>query len=338
MAQLRIDFQGRGEVETLPWAHVQPIGNGVQLPLGVGRQIRALRQVLAQQPVGILVGSALPGTMRIGKKDLDRKPLSQLLVLGHLFAPIVRQGFAQGRGHMSEFLREALAGTRRIRPLHPSQDDQARRPLDQRADGRLIAGPLEEVAFPVPRHDASGHVGGALGNGRHIGDVAPSVDPARPRSTRLARLTQGRQQFAPQGATGQDIQARIDGLGRQLFPHVIRIRAAKPPGNLFGRAALSQLCLDVLPQPGVRKFPRSPGLTGSGGSLGLSGARPVGSAPRHVADHLAAHGAGRASQHPRHRPHRMAVGQSQTQRFTFVDTQVAIGSRVHGNTLAQLGR
>ncbi len=50
---------------------------------------------LAPQPGGILVRAALPGTMRIGKKDLARKPLGQRLVLGHLFAPIVRQGFAQ---------------------------------------------------------------------------------------------------------------------------------------------------------------------------------------------------------------------------------------------------
>ena len=82
------------------------------------------------------------------------------------------------------------------------------------------------------------HVGGALGNRRHIGDLAASIDPSRPRPTRLARLTQRRQQFAPQGAAGQHIQARIDGLGRELFPHVVRIRASEAPGNLFGRAAL----------------------------------------------------------------------------------------------------
>ena len=42
MAQLRIDFQGRGKVETFAWARVQPMGDGIQLALGVARQVRAL--------------------------------------------------------------------------------------------------------------------------------------------------------------------------------------------------------------------------------------------------------------------------------------------------------
>ena len=206
MAQLRIDFQGRGKVETFSRARVQPMGDGVQLALGVARQVRALGQVLAQQPIRVLVGAALPRAVGIGKEHPDREPLGQALVLGHLFAPIVRQGFPQQRGHMPEFFGEALAGTRRIRPVHPGQDDQARRPLHQGADGRAIAGPLDEVAFPVAGHRAGGHLGGTLGNRRHIGDLAASVCPSRPRPTRLARLTQRRQQFAPQGSAGQHIQ------------------------------------------------------------------------------------------------------------------------------------
>ena len=81
MAQLRIDFQGRGKVETFLRARVQPMGDGVQVPLGVARQVRALGQVLAQQPVRVFIGAALPGAIRIGKEDLDGEPL------GHLFAP-----------------------------------------------------------------------------------------------------------------------------------------------------------------------------------------------------------------------------------------------------------
>jgi len=95
MAQLRVDFQGRGKVETFPRARVQAMRDGVQLALRIARQVRALGQVLAQQAIRILVGAALPGAVRIGKEDLDREPLGQLLVLGHLFPSIVRQGFPQ---------------------------------------------------------------------------------------------------------------------------------------------------------------------------------------------------------------------------------------------------
>jgi hypothetical protein len=142
MAPLRIDFQGHRKVETFPWARVEAMRDGVQLTLRVPRQVRALRQVLAQQPVGVLVCAALPWTVRIGKEDLDGKPVGQPLVLGHLFPPIIRQGFAQQGGHVPEFFREALTSTPCIRPLHPCQEDQARGPLHQGADGRAIAGPL----------------------------------------------------------------------------------------------------------------------------------------------------------------------------------------------------
>ena len=141
MTQLRIDFQWRRKVETFSRARVQAMGNGVQLPLCIPRQVRPLRQVLAQQSVGVLVGAALPGAVRIGKEDLDGKPVGQPLVLGPLVPPIIRQGFAQQGGHVPEFFREALTGTPCIRPLHPCQDDQARGPLHQGADGRAIAGP-----------------------------------------------------------------------------------------------------------------------------------------------------------------------------------------------------
>ena len=128
---MRIDFHGRGEVKTCSWGRVRAVGDGAQLALRVPRQVRALGQVLAQQPVDVLVGAALPGAVGIGKEDLDREPLGQ--VLGHLFATTVRQGLPRQRGYMPECLRKALAGTPCIRPFHPCQEDQARRPLHQGA-------------------------------------------------------------------------------------------------------------------------------------------------------------------------------------------------------------
>ena len=158
MAQLRIDFQGRGEVETFPRACVQAMRDGVQLALRVARQVRPLGQVLAQQPVRVFIGPSLPRAVRIGKEDLDRELLSQLLVLGHLFPTVIGQGLPQQGGHVPEFLGEALSSTRRIRPVHSGQDDQACGPLHQGSDGRAIAGSLDEIAFPVARHRAGGQL------------------------------------------------------------------------------------------------------------------------------------------------------------------------------------
>ena len=89
MAQVRRDFQRRRKVETFPWACVQAMGDDVQLALGITRQVCALGQVLAQEAMGVLVGAAWPGAGRIGTEDLDREPLGQALLFGHLFPPII---------------------------------------------------------------------------------------------------------------------------------------------------------------------------------------------------------------------------------------------------------
>lgn len=99
MAQLRINFQGRGTVQTFSWARVEAMREGVQLARRIPRQVGALRQILTQQPIGVCIGTAVPGAVRIGTEDLDREPLGQLRVLGHLLPPIVRQGLAGGRAH-----------------------------------------------------------------------------------------------------------------------------------------------------------------------------------------------------------------------------------------------
>lgn len=83
MPQVRIDFQRRGKAETFSRARVQLIGNGIQLALGIPRQIRALRQILAQQAIGILVSPALPRAVWIGKEHLDREMARQPLMVRH---------------------------------------------------------------------------------------------------------------------------------------------------------------------------------------------------------------------------------------------------------------
>ena len=147
---------------------------------------------------------------------------------------------------MPELLREPQASTSRIRSLHPCQDDQPRRPLHQRVDGRLIASPFDEVAFPVAGYGTGRHFGRTLGHRRHGGDLAAPIRPSR--------LTPRRQQCAPQRTAWQYIQAHLDRLSRQLFAHVVRIRVFETPGNLLRRAALDQMRPHVLPQPRVHEF------------------------------------------------------------------------------------
>jgi hypothetical protein len=216
-----MDFQWRGKVETFPRVRGETIGNGIQLTLGIARQVRAFEQILTQQPVGVLIGPALPRAIGIGEEDLERKALGQAFMLGYLFSAII------GR------VLRSSAGTPRIGPSHPGQNDPAGRVLHQNPDGRAIACTLDQVAFPVARHDASHYVGRAFGNRRHIGGLATSIRAARSRPTRLVRLTLCRQQCAPQHAPWQPIQRRIDGFRREVLLHVARIHASEAASNLL---------------------------------------------------------------------------------------------------------
>lgn len=93
--------------------------------------------------------------------------------------------------------------------------------------------------------------------------------PRRPRPTRFAHLTPRGQQCAPPRAVGQHIQARTDGLGRQLFIHVVRMCTLEPPSNLLGQAPLGQVCSAVVPQPGIQELARLQRLTVLGVRLNI---------------------------------------------------------------------
>jgi hypothetical protein len=148
MTQLCTHLQGRRPVETFSRSRVPPMGDGLQLALGVARQGPPLGQILPQQALSVFVGAALPGTMRIRKEHSDGQSLRQALVLSHLFASIIGQRIAQRGGrYMLELSGKSLSSTPRIRAIKAGQDDQARCPLHETAPTRrAIVDPFDEVA------------------------------------------------------------------------------------------------------------------------------------------------------------------------------------------------
>src|SRR4029453_3546939 len=65
---------------------VEAVGDAGKVSGGVPRKGGGFGQVLAQQPVGVLVGAALPGLVRIAAVDPDAGGDGELGVEGHLLA------------------------------------------------------------------------------------------------------------------------------------------------------------------------------------------------------------------------------------------------------------
>ena len=324
MAQLRIDFQGRGKVQTFSWVCVQPMGNGIQLTLGIARQVCALGQVLAQQPI---VFSLVP---RCQGLDGSAKKIR------------IASRSARRACSAISFPRRTSMFCAAARALRISVSVILARMTSRVVRSTCVptAGPLRAPLVRSPSQ-WPGTVRVGTSAGRAVMGVMLAIWSRRlvPRARgccALRSVTQRGQQFAAQAAAGPHIQARIDGLSRQLLLHVVRIRALEPPRNLLGRVALGQMRPHVLPQSGILQLARPTRLTDPSRGQRVRGASPIGAPPR-VAGPLTAHGAGRSLQHPRHRPQRLAVGQAQTQGFTFFGTHVFIGFRMHGNTLAHPG-
>ena len=125
----------------------------VELGLGVAGKVGPLRQVLAEQAIRVLVGPALPRTVRIAEVDLhaggDREA-----TMGRQFEAAV----PGERGHEPDWQplhvpRERVDDRPRRAPRHTDETDVTRAPLDQRRHVGL-PGADEEIALPMPRDRA----------------------------------------------------------------------------------------------------------------------------------------------------------------------------------------
>src|SRR5262245_39122107 len=91
--QHQLQSIGRGfEGQGLSRALIEPQSNGVEVGLGEAREIGSSREVLSQQPVGVLVAATLPWTARITEVNLHVGGNREAFVARHLLALVPRQG------------------------------------------------------------------------------------------------------------------------------------------------------------------------------------------------------------------------------------------------------
>src|SRR2546421_105075 len=107
--------------ECLAWSTVQRRRDGCEVLGTVAGEVCASGEVLAQQPVGVLVGGALPGASWITEVDLQTAVEPELDVLGHLGPLVPGQGPPKLVGKRPDRVSDRVAngagaGTRDRRP------------------------------------------------------------------------------------------------------------------------------------------------------------------------------------------------------------------------------
>src|SRR3954464_10054667 len=242
---------GRSPPERLARSAVEGGGHGREVLRAVPAQVGPLREVLPQEPVGVLVRAALPRGMRVTEVDLQTRLDPQPRVLRHLRplvpgqrAPqLLRQARDRARDRIAHRLR-AVPGQRRPVLLarcravarHRRQVEQYREPrraLDERAD-RGTPQPEDEVALPVARHRPVLRLRRPLADqdlGRDEG-LAPSTG-ACPRHPQRPSGAQAGGQLAAQRAATLDVERLVDGLVAD--PHRLVAGRVEPrtPGDLL---------------------------------------------------------------------------------------------------------
>ena len=82
---------GGAVVEGGSGAVVELVGDGVEVGLVAGDG-GSFGQVAADEPVGVFVGSSLPGAVRVSEKHVHARVVGQALVAGHFSALVPGQG------------------------------------------------------------------------------------------------------------------------------------------------------------------------------------------------------------------------------------------------------
>ena len=240
-----------------------------EVPSVVSGKVSASGEVLAEQAVGVLVGAALPWALRVAEVDLQTGIDPQLGVLGHLRALIPGQRAAQLLGQGEDRVGDrvthlfgAVPGDRR--PVLDSwlaivgwrevqQHREPARALHQGAD-RGVAGPEDQVAFPVARDGSVLSLGGPLADHDLVGHEALATRNPCPGHPQRPAGSQARDELPFQRTTTLNVERLVDRLMGDPHRLIIGELKRQPIGNLL-RAPRRRPPAVLAPRP-VPTLPR----------------------------------------------------------------------------------
>ena len=143
-------------------AVVELVGDGVEVGLVAGDG-GSFGKVAADEPVGVFVGSSLPGAVGVSEEHLHAGVVGEALVAGHFPALVPCQCAHRLVGKALDAAGERVTDLVGFPTQRQGDDDQvAGGALDQ---GRACAGPVladDQVAFPVARDFPIRNVGALI--------------------------------------------------------------------------------------------------------------------------------------------------------------------------------
>src|ERR1700689_2225960 len=246
---------------------VEGCGHRQKVVYSVRAQVRALREVLSQQPIGILVRSSLPRAVRLAEVDVQAGINPQLCVLAHLRPLVPGQRTSELLGQREHRARNDVAHrfgavpreswpvllTRcRSMSLHRWQVEQHReacRPFNKGTDRGAIEAD-DQIPFPVSRYRAIFYLGRTLAD-EDLGGHERLAPPTRARSRhpQSSASSQALRQLALQRTSALNVERLVDRLVADAHRRVIRVIEPQPFGDLLWAPCQSPPSAPASPVP-----------------------------------------------------------------------------------------
>jgi hypothetical protein len=257
-------------------------------------QVGALREVLAQQAVGVLVGAAPLGPAGVGEKHSVAQQRSDLLVVGHFRALVPGEGEADRLREFCQDCEQCVAdGLGGPVDGQVDQSQVAAGAIDQGGDRGLVLSADDEVALPGTDTSAVQSCRWSV-----FDQQSGSDEPTTALVRATAPLPQGPAGAQPAGELAAEsalagaVERLVDRLVTDVSRPLVGMGLPEPCGDLLRAPILFQLGLDNGAQAGVGEQPSASRTAGSlpGSRVDQVGVIDAAVVRAHVAAQLPAHG------------------------------------------------
>ena len=187
-----------GEVEDFSGAVVEAGGDGVEIVLAERGKGHGFGEILTQQAVGVLVGTALPRRVRVGEEDAHGGGEGQALVVGHFLALVVGQRLAQRCRNGVQGAGERTGSDIGLARWHVNQNNKAGGALNQGANGAGTPCTKYEIALPMAGHQSTFDFFRPLLDVCHVAELAATLTAFRLAATTWFVLTQTKNKVTAQ--------------------------------------------------------------------------------------------------------------------------------------------